>query len=116
MPLTNVYNMEGEVVTEVELNPSVFGTPVNAAVLHQVVTAQLLNRRQGNASTKTRSAGQRQYKEAVSPKRNGARSPGKHSRAAPPGWWRGLWPASAPVSCVGSPEDAPSGYPLCALR
>ena len=56
MPLTNVYNMEGEVVTEVELNPSVFGTPVNAAVLHQVVTAQLLNRRQGNASTKTRSA------------------------------------------------------------
>ena len=55
MPLTNVYNMEGEVVTEVELNPSVFGTPVNAAVLHQVVTVQLLNRRQGNASTKTRS-------------------------------------------------------------
>src|ERR1051326_1569141 len=55
MPLTSVYNMEGEVVTEVELNPSVFGTPVNAAVLHQVVTVQLLNRRQGNASTKTRS-------------------------------------------------------------
>ena len=55
MPVTNVYNMEGEVVTEVELNPSVFGTPVNAAVLHQVVTVQLLNRRQGTASTKTRS-------------------------------------------------------------
>jgi len=47
--------MEGEVVTEVELNPSVFGTPVHTAVLHQVVTVQLLNRRQGNASTKTRS-------------------------------------------------------------
>jgi large subunit ribosomal protein L4 len=47
--------MEGEVVTEVELNPSVFGMPVNTAVLHQVVTVQLLNRRQGNASTKTRS-------------------------------------------------------------
>lgn len=55
MPLTSVYNMEGEVVTEVELNPSVFGIPMNAAVLHQVVTVQLLNRRQGNASTKTRS-------------------------------------------------------------
>ncbi len=55
MPLTSVYNMDGEVVTEVELNPSVFGVPVNAAVLHQVVTVQLLNRRQGNASTKTRS-------------------------------------------------------------
>jgi large subunit ribosomal protein L4 len=55
MPLASVYNMEGEVVTEVELNPSVFGVPVNTAVLHQVVTVQLLNRRQGNASTKTRS-------------------------------------------------------------
>ncbi len=55
MPVASVYNMDGEVVTEVELNPSVFGTPVNTAVLHQVVTVQLLNRRQGNASTKTRS-------------------------------------------------------------
>jgi large subunit ribosomal protein L4 len=55
MPSTNVYNMDGEVVTEVELNPSVFGVPVNTAVLHQVVSVQLLNRRQGNASTKTRS-------------------------------------------------------------
>ncbi len=55
MPSTSVYNMDGEVVAEVELNPSVFGVPVNTAVLHQVVTVQLLNRRQGNASTKTRS-------------------------------------------------------------
>lgn len=55
MPSATVYNMDGEVVTEVELNPSVFGAPVNTAVLHQVVTVQLLNRRQGNASTKTRS-------------------------------------------------------------
>ena len=31
-----------------------FGAPVNTAVLHQVVTAQLTNRRQGTASTKTR--------------------------------------------------------------
>jgi large subunit ribosomal protein L4 len=55
MPSASVYNMDGEVVAEVELNPSVFGVPVNTAVLHQVVTVQLLNRRQGNASTKTRS-------------------------------------------------------------
>src|SRR5579885_2898460 len=55
MPSATVYNMDGEVVTEVELNPSVFGIPVNTAVLHQVVTVQLLNRRQGNASTRTRS-------------------------------------------------------------
>jgi large subunit ribosomal protein L4 len=32
----------------------VFDAPIKRALLHQVVTAQLVNRRQGNASTKTR--------------------------------------------------------------
>jgi large subunit ribosomal protein L4 len=54
MPSATVYTMGGEVLMEVELNPSIFGVPVNTAVLHQVVTVQLLNRRQGNASTKSR--------------------------------------------------------------
>jgi len=54
MPSANVYNMDGEVVRAEELDGYVFGAPVNMAVLHQVVTAQLTNRRQGNASTKTR--------------------------------------------------------------
>ncbi len=53
-PTANVYNMEGEIVRREALDPHVFGAPVNAALLHQVVTAQLINRRQGNASTKTR--------------------------------------------------------------
>jgi large subunit ribosomal protein L4 len=48
--------MEGQVLREQTLDPYVFGAPVNTAVLHQVVTAQLVNRRQGNASTKTRAA------------------------------------------------------------
>ena len=55
MPSTTVYNMAGEAVEELELSEQVFGVTPNAAVLHQVVTAQLVNRRQGNASTKTRS-------------------------------------------------------------
>lgn len=54
MPSANVYNMDGEVIRAEELDGYVFGAPVNTAVLHQVVTAQLTNRRQGNASTKTR--------------------------------------------------------------
>ena len=53
-PQANVYNMEGEVVRREALDPYVFAAPINTAVLHQVVTVQLLNRRQGNASTKTR--------------------------------------------------------------
>jgi large subunit ribosomal protein L4 len=54
MPTAQVYNMNGEAVREQELDPYVFGAPVNKAVLHQVVTVQLTNRRQGTASTKTR--------------------------------------------------------------
>ncbi len=54
MPSTTVYNMVGEAVDELELSEYVFGITPNMAVLHQVVTAQLVNRRQGNASTKTR--------------------------------------------------------------
>jgi large subunit ribosomal protein L4 len=46
--------MGGEAVDELELSEYVFGVTPNTAVLHQVVTAQLVNRRQGNASTKTR--------------------------------------------------------------
>ncbi len=54
MPSANVYDMDGQIVREEYLDNYVFGAPVNTAVLHQVVTAQLTNRRQGTASTKTR--------------------------------------------------------------
>jgi large subunit ribosomal protein L4 len=54
MPSTTVYNQAGEAVEQLELSEQVFGITPNMAVLHQVVTAQLVNRRQGNASTKTR--------------------------------------------------------------
>src|SRR5437773_182185 len=46
--------MTREAVEQLELSEQVFGVTTNMAVLHQVVTAQLVNRRQGNASTKTR--------------------------------------------------------------
>ena len=55
MPSAHVYDMDGNVVREEQLDPYVFGAPVNTALLHQVVTAHLTNRRQGNADTKTRS-------------------------------------------------------------
>ena len=55
MPSTTVYNMAGEAIDQLELSEQVFGITPNMAVLHQVVTAQMVNRRQGNASTKTRS-------------------------------------------------------------
>jgi large subunit ribosomal protein L4 len=54
MPFANVYDMDGNIVREEELDPYVFDAPVNVGMLHQVVTSQLVNRRQGTASTKTR--------------------------------------------------------------
>lgn len=54
MPSANVYDMDGQIVREEHLDEYVFGASVNTAVLHQVVTSQLVNRRQGTASTKTR--------------------------------------------------------------
>jgi len=55
MPQTTVYDRTGASVGSVELNDELFAAPVNAAVLHQVVTAQLAGRRVGTHETKTRS-------------------------------------------------------------
>ena len=47
MPQTNLYDRTGKTVGSVELSDELFAAPVNAAVLHQVVTAQLAGRRIG---------------------------------------------------------------------
>ena len=54
MPQTNIYDRTGKTVGSLELSDELFAAPVNAAVLHQVVTAQLAGRRTGTADTKTR--------------------------------------------------------------
>jgi large subunit ribosomal protein L4 len=54
MPQTILYDKAGKNVGNVELSDSLFAAPVNAAVLHQVVTAQLAGRRTGTHDTKTR--------------------------------------------------------------
>jgi large subunit ribosomal protein L4 len=54
MPSTTLYDRTGASVGSVELPDGLFAAPVNAAVLHQVVTAQLAARRTGTADTKTR--------------------------------------------------------------
>jgi large subunit ribosomal protein L4 len=49
-----VYSLKGEVVEQIELSQAIFALPFNEAVVHQAMTRQLGNRRQGTASTKTR--------------------------------------------------------------
>jgi len=54
MPQTTLYDRTGASVGTVELSDQLFAAPINAAVLHQVVTAQLAARRVGTHDTKTR--------------------------------------------------------------
>jgi large subunit ribosomal protein L4 len=54
MPQTTLYARTGEAIGTVELSEELFAAPINAAVLHQVVTAQLAGRRLGTSDTKTR--------------------------------------------------------------
>jgi len=54
MPKTTLYSRTGEEIGEVELSEELFSAPVNTAVLHQVVTAQLAGRHLGTHDTKKR--------------------------------------------------------------
>ena len=54
MAKTNVYDMTGKVVGEIELNDAVFGIEPNTVVMHEAVKIYLANQRQGTQSTLTR--------------------------------------------------------------
>jgi large subunit ribosomal protein L4 len=54
MPSATLFSKTGAELGTVELSETLFGAPVNEAVMHQVVTAQLAGRRTGTAATKTR--------------------------------------------------------------
>jgi large subunit ribosomal protein L4 len=51
----SVYNAEGTIVEQLNLDESVFGVPMNEAVVHQAMVRQRANSRLGLADTKTRS-------------------------------------------------------------
>ena len=54
MPVTNVYNMQGEVTGEVTLSDAIFGIEPNTGAIHAVIKNHLANKRQGTQSTLTR--------------------------------------------------------------
>ncbi len=53
MPKVDVYNMNGEVVGDINLSDDIFGVEINKDAIHRVVVNQLANKRQGTQSTKT---------------------------------------------------------------
>ena len=75
---TNVYNMSGKLVGEIELPEAVFGIDPNGAVVHEVVKNHLANLRQGTQSALT---ALRFPAAAVSP--GSRRAPAGLVRAAP---------------------------------
>src|SRR5262245_3130653 len=54
MPQTTLYDRAGKDIGSIDLSHELSAAPVNAAVLHQVVTAQLAGRRTGTHDTRTR--------------------------------------------------------------
>ncbi len=55
MPKIDILDTKGNVVGNTELSERVFGIEPNEPVVHQVVVAQLANKRQGTKGSKTRS-------------------------------------------------------------
>jgi large subunit ribosomal protein L4 len=55
MPKVDVYNLEGKAVGSLELSDAIFGLTPHQSAMHQVIVAQLANRRQGTQSALTRS-------------------------------------------------------------
>ncbi len=55
MATVNVYNMKGEVTSNINLKDEIFNVEINEHLLHKAVKSILANKRQGTSKTKTRS-------------------------------------------------------------
>lgn len=54
MPIAGVYDIERNLMSEIELNDAVFDVEINEDVIYEVVKMQMISRRRGTASTKER--------------------------------------------------------------
>ena len=54
MPVLDIYKIDGSKAGTVDVNESIFGIKPNKTVMHEVLTAELAEARQGTASAKTR--------------------------------------------------------------
>jgi len=54
MPVVKIKNLKNEEVGELELSDSVFGAPLNKALIYSAVKSYLANQRAGTSATKTR--------------------------------------------------------------
>ena len=54
MPKTELYNMEGKAIGEIELSDEIFAAPIHEAAMHLMVRSYLAAQRQGTQSALTR--------------------------------------------------------------
>ena len=112
MPVTTtLYTKAGAEAGSVELPDALFAAPVNTAVLHQAVVAQLAGRRTGTADTKTRGevrgGGRKPYRQKGTGRaRQGTRTAPHYARRR-----RGLRTASPLVRPEAAQADAATGAP-----
>lgn len=65
--MIDIYNLQAEKISQMEINEDLFEKSVRKDILHQVVLSQLASKRSGTASTKTRAdvnaSGKKLYKQ-----------------------------------------------------
>lgn len=89
MPKVDLFNMNGDVVGEIQLADEIFGSEnINETVIHQVVKQQLANKRQGTQSAKTRSEVSRRRKETLQTKGHRQSKTGLYPRSSVSAWRR----------------------------
>lgn len=86
MPKVNVYNQSGEKVGSMTLSEKVFGQEVNKPLIHQVIVAQLANRRQGTKSALTRAEVRGGGRKPWRQKKTGR---ARHGSIRSPQWYHG---------------------------
>ena len=95
MPQTTLYARSGDAIGTVELSDELFAAPVNAAVMHQAVIAQLAGRHLGTHDTKTRGEVRGGGKKPYRQKGTGRARQGSRTRSALRRRRRRLRPAPA---------------------
>ena len=84
---------------------ALFAAPVNTAVLHQVVTAQLAARRLGTHDTRTRGENRGGGRKPYRQKGTGRAAPGQSERTALPRWWHRVRSAPSLVRTAAPAQD-----------
>ena len=86
MPKTNVYDMSGKQVGEIELSEALFGIEPNQSVVHDVVKNHLANCRQGTQIRSDPRRGFRRRQEALETEGHRPRPAGQHPRSPVDPW------------------------------